>query len=127
MAQALRKRLLAALPALVAASLAAAQALPDPTRPPREAQAAPAAQPGAGAPTGLQSVRISGARRSALIDGRPVRVGGKLGEARVARIDETGVTLRKTDGSIEKLKLYPEVTMRPHEPAASVRRRPKKH
>lgn len=99
----------------------AAQALPDPTRPP-DAVLAPA-QAGAGqAGPVLQSVVIAGERRSALIDGVLVPVGGVVGGARVERIVETEVVLRRGDRT-ETLKLFPAVDKRPHgtPPAAVVR------
>ena len=41
-----------------------------------------------------------------VIDGKTVRVGGQVGEAKVVKIDETGVVLSK-GGKMEMLKLLP--------------------
>ena len=118
------RSLAAALAFLALAAGANAQSLPDPTRPPAHArETAVAAGAGAAAPAGLQSIMIAGGRRSALIDGRQVRVGGKVGTARIARIDETGVVLRNADGSTETLRLYPDGTMKPHAQASPAGRR----
>lgn len=103
---------LAWAPALLALAshVAAAQALPDPTRPPEGVRAV--ASPGA-APEQLvlQSVVIAGARRSALINGQVVSVGTRLGGARVERIGEAEVELTR-DGRRETLRLFPAVDKR---------------
>lgn len=85
---------LAAGLALAFAAPAAAQALVDPTRPPRVT--AERASSVASKPAGpqLQSVLISPARRIAVISGRAVALGGKYGEATVASISESSVVLK---------------------------------
>jgi MSHA biogenesis protein MshK len=110
-----------ALLLLVVAPAHAAQALPDPTRPPDAVLAPVQATAGQAGPV-LQSVLIAGERRSALIDGVLVPVGGVVGGARVVRIAETEVVLRRGDLT-ETLKLFPAVDKRLHEasPAAVVR------
>lgn len=113
--------------ALIAAGLcaldAAAQALPDPTRPPAQViHASGDADAGSGSSGGLQSVMISGKTRSAVINGEPVKLGGKVGEATVTRIDENGVTLRNADGATETLKLYPDVEIKPRKAASRARK-----
>ena len=87
-----------------------AQALVDPTRPPDAAPVpASAASAGAARPQ-LQSVLISnrpGGRRLAVIDGRSVRAGDKVGGAVVVSIDEASVALRRGK-TLETLRLYPQ-------------------
>ena len=86
-----------------------AQALVDPTRPPDAAPVpASAASAGAARPQ-LQSVLISnrpGGRRLAVIDGRSVRAGDKVGGAVVVSIGEARVVLRRGK-TLETLRLYP--------------------
>ncbi len=90
--------------------LAQAQTLSDPMRPP--AFAAPA-----GAATGdqssggglvLQSTLLSKGRRIAMIDGKPMKVGDRIGSARIISIDPGAVTLREANKT-RVLKLYPGV------------------
>ncbi|MFC7513965.1 MSHA biogenesis protein MshK [Herbaspirillum sp. GCM10030257] len=90
---------------------AAAQALPDPTRPPaalqkdeRETEKVPAAPE-------LQSILISPKRRVATINGQIVHVGDKVGEAQVVKITENEVVLRNGKES-RTLKLLPQVQRR---------------
>lgn len=94
--------LLACLPA---ATLA--QALADPTRPPRAGELSPQAA-GHGV---LQSVLIAGSLREAIISGRVVHVGERYGEAEVVKIDEGEVVLRGAQG-LQTLKLYPGIETR---------------
>jgi MSHA biogenesis protein MshK len=100
-----------AVAGMLTAAQVNAQALVDPTRPPN----APAAGevPGA-APGGslLQSILIASNRKLAIINGTTVALGGMVGEARVVRITETEVTLKKGDET-EVLKLYPGVDKQP--------------
>ncbi len=86
------------------------QALSDPMRPP--AFAAPA-----GAATGdqtsggglvLQSTLLSKGRRIAMIDGKPMKVGDRIGGARIISIDPGAVTLREANKT-RVLQLYPGV------------------
>jgi MSHA biogenesis protein MshK len=102
---------LAALAAGSSASEAAlAQALADPMRPP----AAPGPSPAEGAADAgkaaarLQSVLISPARRVAVIDGRVVQLGERVGDARLVAISESQVVLQRPGGR-ETLKLNPVV------------------
>lgn len=96
---------LAAVLALQAA--ATAQAMTDPTQPPRAVTAAESAAEPAKAPV-LQSVMILPHRRSAIIDGERVEIGGRIGDAEVLKISETEVTLRH-GSRIEVLKMYPDI------------------
>jgi MSHA biogenesis protein MshK len=99
---------LLALPGAGAAGTAHAQdVLPDPTRPP--AAMLPAAT---GAPAvaedalRLQSVIISEGRRGAIIGGEYVALGGRVGDARLTRVEPSGVVLRGPGGEVA-LPLFP--------------------
>lgn len=87
-----------------------AEGLPDPIRPPT----ALGMQSDAAATSGpvLQSVLISPDRRLAVISGQTLRVGDKFGDARVTRISEGTVDL-SSNGSVQTLKLYPDVGKHP--------------
>lgn len=89
---------------------AAAHAAPfaDPTRPPNVNTEAASAEQGALAGPRLESVLIAPDRRIAVISGRAVSLGGKVGEARVVRISESEVVLQNGDQR-ETLKLFPQV------------------
>ena len=106
---------LALLAAVLLPPAAGAQALVDPTRPPD----APLAGSGSGAIAAraaprLQSVLVaSSGRRVAVIDGRTVRVGDRVGEASVAEIADTSVTLRRGK-TIETIRLYPKAAEQNH-------------
>ena len=85
------------------------QAITDPTRPPAElAVKAPAIEGAASPVHQLQSVIISPKRRAAIINGVVVELGGKYGDAVLAKVSEDEVVL-KSDTSREVLKLYPAV------------------
>jgi MSHA biogenesis protein MshK len=108
MAGGMRKIFPACLASALAAlslSIAHAQVLVDPTRPPmsvgRPSEEAPPA-------TQLQSILISGRRRVAVINGNTVALGEMIGEARVVKITETEVVL-KTGEETEVLKMYPGI------------------
>jgi MSHA biogenesis protein MshK len=107
------RNLLRAALVSIAASLpvaAAAEALPDPTRPPA-AIAAPAAASSveaAPAPAGLQSIIISRTRRAAIIDGETVELGGKHGDAKLIEVSEGSVVLHSAQGR-QVLTLFPDV------------------
>lgn len=86
-----------------------AQALVDPTRPPDAAPVLGSAASAGAARPRLQSVLISnqpGGRRLAVIDGRSVRAGDKVGGAVVVSIGEASVVLRRGK-TLETLRLYP--------------------
>lgn len=109
----LRSSRLALAVALFAALHGAALAqegLPDPTRPPAVISAPPAASgaaPASAAPQ-VQSILVSltpGGRRIAVIDGKTLREGSRLGDAVVEAIQPTQVVLRK-GGQRQVLKLY---------------------
>lgn len=86
-----------------------AAALPDPTALP----AAPAASGDADNPAGiLTAIKLSRKQKIAVIDGLEVAVGGRYQDARVVRISESEVVLRR-GREITVLKLYPQVEKRP--------------
>jgi MSHA biogenesis protein MshK len=91
-----------------------AQALTDPTRPPIDIYADPDASAQVGAPTAftLQSVMITPTRRTAIISGERVTLGGTYAGSRVVRITESEVVLRSSYGT-ETLRMYPAVAMKP--------------
>lgn len=83
------------------ASAASAAGLVDPTRPPTSREAGAVAGPAAGAR--LTSVLVSPERRLATLDGRLVRVGDRVGDARVVAISLAGVRLAGPEGPIDLL------------------------
>ena len=88
--------------------LARAQVLSDPMRPPAFlAGAATGEQAWGGGPV-LQSTLLSKGRRIAMIDGKPMKVGDRIGGARILSIDPGAVTLREAN-KIRVLQLYPDV------------------
>lgn len=96
---------------LLLASPAWAQ-LADPTRPPAQAlMPAVGGASGVAAPsaTGLQSVMLNRSgkgRPAALINGEVVQLGGKVGEARLVKVEEDHVVLLGAEGR-EILRLMP--------------------
>lgn len=113
---------LAAIALLVVRPDAGAQILNDPTRPPAGIYEPEAAAGAARGPV-LQSVKISGTERSAIIGGETVKLGAKYGEARVIRITENEVALRSANGT-EILRMYPGVEIKPVVSASPVRKPP---
>ena len=100
---------IAAAAALLLSAASTAQALTDPTRPPREMTSA--ATTGAAPRTPLQSILLSSARKGAIINGQYVALGGTYGKAKLVKITATEVTL-KSDQGLEVLQLYPPVENR---------------
>ena len=104
--------------------------LQDPTRPPADLLEKPkASTTGAGEPTPapaplpqwrLQSVIIGPGRRTALLNGETVRVGSKLGDARVTRIERDAIELR-IGRERRRIPLFP--ALHPEATAAAVVRR----
>src|SRR3989338_6552021 len=96
---------------------AAAEDLPNPTRP-------PAMIAGTGAATGrwsaesrssgLQSTIISESRRAAIIDGKTVELWGKHGNARLVEVNEGSVVLRRAQ-TRQVLTLFPDVKIKQRE------------
>jgi len=92
---------------------AAGQGMADPTRPPAGLldERAPADTVTASGPV-LQTVMISPSSAFAIISGRKVVVGDMVGEARVARISEEAVQLRRGK-EVLTLKMYPDILKLP--------------
>jgi len=94
---------------MFAAAAAGGQIVKDPMRPPGE-YLTHEAMPDANAPATLvlQSVKISRSDRAAIISGKVVRQGDRIGSATVLKISDGEVVLK--DGDAEQvLKLYPAV------------------
>jgi MSHA biogenesis protein MshK len=93
---------------LLAASTVHAAPFADPFRPPREVAPSTASSDAAaaGGPR-LESVLIAPDRRIAVINGQQYTEGASLGDARILRISESEVVLRRA-GRDEVLKLYPQ-------------------
>ena len=93
-------RVLFVLTAAAASPAAHAQAgLSDPTRPPAASaeERRSAGTPQARSAHRLQSVLLSPKRKLAVIDGHTVALGGRIDDALIVAITETGVTLRRGD------------------------------
>ena len=101
---------------------AAAEALPDPTRPPGGLFVTDGqnAEP---VPSGLQSVIIAPGRRAAIINGQTVELGEKIGDARLVSVTEHEVVLRGKHGK-QVMTMFPGVTMRPKTVPKSLVARP---
>jgi hypothetical protein len=116
--------LLAGLGCCAPALLAAAMA--DPTEPPAgHVQVAPQGDAPAQAYV-VQSIRLSSAGRSAVVNGTPVKIGDRVGEAVVSRIADAEVVVMVA-GKPRVLKLYPGIEKRDASPSrapSAVRRRP---
>ncbi len=96
---------------LAAMTVAQAQGLPDPTRPPAAViEAVPDATGELAVPalTVQTIIQRQGARPAAVINGEYVELGGRVGDARVVRITDAAVTLR-TDGTQEIITLTPGI------------------
>jgi hypothetical protein len=102
---------------------AQSRSLVDPTRPPNVAPESAGEAVEAPGPH-LQSVLISPTRRSAVISGSAVALGGSYGNARVEEISELGVVLRYPDRR-EALKLLPAPHKRERRAAASQKEAPR--
>lgn len=93
----------------LAAMPAWAAEINDPTRPPLPAPRAPGpVVPAAEPDLVLQSVLLSHGGSYAIINGRLVALGGRIGDARVVQITEDEVVV-ESDGQWRTLKLYPGV------------------
>ncbi len=91
---------------LLLINMAAAEILPDPTRPPESLIVAPAGS--ALTPPLLQSVFISPNHKSATIGGEVVMLGENFKGAKLIKLSETEIWL-KTGESVQVLKLVPAV------------------
>lgn len=101
-----------------AAQAAAAESLPDPTRPAQEAGFPAGASAAQDAGPVLQSVKIAPGRRTAVISGQLLAEGGRFGAARVVSISESEVVLLGPEGR-QTLKLFPGVDKRVAHPLPS--------
>lgn len=96
--------------------VAAAETLPDPTRP-----AIDLGNQGTGgvsevvpvddAPRGLQSIIISPNFRAAIINGETVNLGGKSGDSRLVEVRDNSVVLQNAQGR-RVLELFPKVSIK---------------
>ncbi len=98
--------------------IAAAESLPDPTRPAIDFRAgvgdeADAAQAEA-APRGLQTIIISPHYRAAIINGETVRLGGKVGDSKLVEVRENSVVLQNAQGR-RVMELFPKVGINKNE------------
>jgi hypothetical protein len=97
------------------AQAAAAEPLPDPTRPAIDlgvgtggtAEAAPVEA----VPQGLQSTIISPHYRAAIINGETVRLGGLSGDSRLIEVREGSVVLQNAQGR-RVMELFPKVRIK---------------
>jgi len=87
-----------------------AQELADPTRRPDVRAAEPAAAQSVG--PSLQLIILSPGRRLAVINGKTMRIGDRVGEARIVAIDVDSVRLRSGDG-LTVMKLLPSAEKAP--------------
>ena len=95
------------LMAALAAGASVAQTLSDPMQPPAfvaPSTGVPGAEPAVGAPV-LQSTLMSKGRRMAMIGGKPMQIGDRIGEARIVGIEPASVMLREA-GVTRVLGLY---------------------
>lgn len=84
---------------------APAEVLPDPTAPPASA----ASESGETRPaTALTAIKLSRKQKIAVIDGQEVALGDRYQDARVVRISEGEVVLRR-GRELTVLKLYPDL------------------
>lgn len=102
--------------ALLSAPESRAQGLADPTRPPNFAGLPFGATPAAPSGPLLQSIVLSPKRRLAVIDGKLVGIGDRVGDATLVAIEIDSVRLREGGGT-RVLKLLPEVRKRETETA----------
>ncbi|WP_283745518.1 hypothetical protein [Sideroxydans sp. CL21] len=109
-------RMLLCLPLLCASLNAAAELLPDPTRPSIDLNSSGAGGASEVLPTedvshGLQSIIISTQHRAAIINGETVSIGGKSGDSRLVEVRESSVVLQNAQGR-RVLELFPKVNIR---------------
>jgi hypothetical protein len=106
-----------ALACMAGSSIAAAEALRDPTRPPSTSARGAERRESSG--WHLQSVLISPERRYAIINSEVVAIGGAVSGAQLLAIAPEQVTLRTREG-VRILQLYPDV-VRPEAGAKKVK------
>lgn len=108
MAKRLKRMLAWGVVAVLLPGWCCAESLPDPTRPPDAASAAPAPGEKAAAEWTLQSVMISPGRMAAIVNGQYVLLGETVGNARLVKVSEGEVVLQAGDKRIP-LRLFPGV------------------
>jgi hypothetical protein len=96
---------------LVALALQPAHALEDPTRPPRTERIAAPGTDATELLLILQSIIRSPNGNAAIISGRLVPVGGRIGAARLVRVTEDEAVLQ-VGGAEKRLALYPTARKR---------------
>jgi MSHA biogenesis protein MshK len=104
---------------LCSAPIAAAESLPDPTRPSIDLGSvgtgvAAEIAPDESISHGLQSTIISPQYRAAIINGETVRLGGKSGDSRLVEVRESSVVLQNAQGR-RVLELFPKVSIKKNE------------
>lgn len=99
------------------------ETLADPTRPPATVAGGDAGAMAEVNPSRLTSVILpkQGGRPSAIIGGQVVPLGGKVGEARLVRVTESGAVLEGPEG-VERLYLTPDVEKKTSVTKSAVRR-----
>ena len=111
-------RMLLTMLLLCLPQVAAAEPLPDPTRPAIDLSGgAEGVAPVEAAPQGLQSTIISPQYRAAIINGETVRLGGKSGDSRLVEVREDSVVLQDAQGRRRVLELFPKVSIKMNEVA----------
>jgi hypothetical protein len=95
---------------------AAAEALPDPTRPSIDLDSSGAdgktdVVPDEAASRGLQSIIISPHYRAAIINGETVTIGGKAGDSKLIEVRENSVVLQNAQGT-RVVELFPKVSIK---------------
>lgn len=106
---------------MCALQVAAAESLPDPTRPSIDlnygtggADSTADTVPVEPAPQGLQSIIIAPHYRAAIINGETVSLGGKLGDSRLVEVRESSVVLQNAHGR-RVMELFPKVSIKKNE------------
>jgi MSHA biogenesis protein MshK len=106
---------------LLALQVAAAEPLPDPTRPSIDLSYGTGSAGGAAdivpvesVPQGLQSIIIAPNYRAAIINGETVSLGGKLGDSRLVEVRESSVVLQNAQGR-RVMELFPKVNIKKNE------------
>ncbi len=112
-------RILLTASLMIAAQIAAADPLPDPTRPSIDLNSSGAggvvdAAPVELAPQGLQSIIISPQYRAAIINGETVSLGGKSGDSKLVEVRENSVVLQNAQGR-RVMELFPKVSIKKNE------------
>jgi hypothetical protein len=103
-----------ALLALAGPALAHGGPLRDPMQPPVPKSAAPRALPASSpAEPVVRHLLIIGEQRWVIDDGRRHGVGDMLAGARIERIEDSAVIVRRGGGPAQRLPLYPGITRRP--------------